>query len=234
MSKIDIDLRRASTEFVVIVMGVLVALAVDQWWTEKENRQMEAEYLARITEDLRADIEGFHRLEGVFAIKAETTRKLRDHAESDLLSQSTEDLLEGLAFSGFVAFPDSISTTFDELMSTGRFALIRSVGQRDAVSDYYSGFEHMSEIMFEPIGEYKKVLFESFPGDLLVRDQSARENISSQQIRDGLQNLLADPRLKSAANAELGYAKMLMYYLSNYRDQAEELLELLAQDGEFR
>jgi hypothetical protein len=88
--------------------------------------------------------------------------------------------------------------------------------------------------MFEPVGEYKRVLWESFPGELLVREQSVHETLSPQEIRDGLQNLLADRRLKTAANAELAYAKTLIYYLSNFREKAEELLELLAQDGELR
>jgi len=234
MSKIAIDWRRASTEFVVIVIGVLAALAVDQWRNENEDRRIEAEYLARIKEDLRADIDKFHILEKIFAIKFQTTRGLRDHPESDLLSKSPDDLLQDLVFSGYVALPDSISTTFDELMSTGRFALIQSVNQRDALSQYYSGFEHISEIMFEPPGGYKKILWESFPGELLLRSQSWREATSPQEIRDGMQKLLADPRLKTAANAEMIYADALIYYLSGSRQQAEELLELLAQAGEYR
>ncbi len=234
MSKIAIDWRRASTEFVVIVSGVLVALAVDQWRNENEDRRIEAEYLARIKEDLRADIDKFHILEKIFAIKFQTTRGLRDHPESDLLSKSPDDLLQDLVFSGYVAFPDSISTTFDELMSTGRFALIQSVNQRDALSRYYSGFEHISEIMFESPGDYTKVLWESFPGELLLRSQSGRETSSPQEIRDGMQKLLADPRLKAAANGEMIYADALIYYLSRYRQQAEELLELLEQAGEYR
>lgn len=232
MSKIAIDWRRASTEFVVIVIGVLVALAVDQWRNENEERRMEAEYLARIKEDLRADIDGFHELEEIFAIKAHTTRSLRDHPDSDLLSQSPTDLLQNLVFSGFVAFPDSISTTFDELMSTGRFALIQNVNQRDALSQYYSGFEHISEIMFEPTGDYKQVLWESFPGELLFQTQSGRETSSAREILDGVEKLLADPRLKTAANAEMVYADTLRYYLSSYRVQAEELLALLEQARE--
>jgi hypothetical protein len=232
MPKIAIDWRRASTEIVVIVIGVLVALAVDQWRNENEDRRIEAEYLSRIKEDLRADIDKFHTLEDIFAIKLQTTRGLRDHPESDLLSKSPDGLLQDLIFSGYVAFPDSISTTFDELMSTGRFALIQSVKQRDALSRYYSGFEHLSEIMFEPPGDYKKVLWESFPGELLLRSQSGDETSSPQKIRDGMQELLADPRLKTAANAEMIYADGLIYYLSRFRHQAEESLKLLEQAGE--
>ena len=131
MSRIAFDWRRAGVEFFVIVLGVLVALATDQWWSERENRQIEAEYLVRISADIRSDIEQFQILEEIFAIKLQTTRELRDHQDSDLLSRSPEDLHKALVSSGYAALPDSISTTYDELMSTGRFALIESVAQRD-------------------------------------------------------------------------------------------------------
>ena len=231
MRKIAVDWRRAGTEIVIIVVGVLVALAINEWWSEKEDRRMEAEYIERIKEDLRADIEGFRGLEEIFGIKARMTRELRDHPESDVISKPPEKLLEDLVFSSYVAFPDSISTTFDELMSTGRFALIQSVDQRDAVSHYYSRFEHISAIMFEPTGDYKKVLWESFPGELISRAESGGGASNPQEIRDGLQKLLADPRLEAAANAEMVYADKLVYYLSINRVDAEELLELLARHG---
>jgi hypothetical protein len=234
MSKSAIDWRRASAEFVVIVVGVLVALAVDQWRNENENRRVEAEYLARIKEDLRADIENFRGLEEIFAIKAQTTQSLRDHPESDLEFRSPDDLLQRLVLSSFVALPDSISTTFDELMSTGRFALIQDVDQRDALSRYYSGFEHISKILFEPTGDYKKVLWESLPGELQRRAKSESEFSNPEEIRDGIKKLLADPRLKPAANAEMVYAYKLSYYLSEYREQAEELLELLEKADGYR
>ena len=66
MRKIAVDWRRAGTEIVIIVVGVLVALAINEWWSEKEDRRMEAEYIERIKEDLRADIEGFRSLEEIF------------------------------------------------------------------------------------------------------------------------------------------------------------------------
>lgn len=230
MRKIAIDWSRAGTEFFVIVLGVLVALAVDQWWSDREDRRVEAEYLSRIKEDIASDIESFRRLEEIFAIKEEVTTNLRDYPDSDLLSMSPDELSRNLVFSGFVAFPDSTSTTFDELVSTGRFALIQSIELRDALSQYYSSFEHISEIMFEPPGDYKKVLWESFPAELLVRGQSGDDVVDAEEFSNGLDSLLSDSRLKTAANSEMVYANTLIYYLSGNRRQAQQLLELMGSN----
>lgn len=46
---------RLGLEFMTIVAGVLVALAVDQWVRGREDRALEREYLARLEHDLLAD-----------------------------------------------------------------------------------------------------------------------------------------------------------------------------------
>lgn len=46
-------LGRIVTEFMVIVVGVLAALAVDAWWSDREENRLEREYLAAFLEDVR-------------------------------------------------------------------------------------------------------------------------------------------------------------------------------------
>ena len=43
---------RAIAEFMVIVIGVLVALAVDRWNADQEDRRLEQTYLASLAADL--------------------------------------------------------------------------------------------------------------------------------------------------------------------------------------
>ncbi len=48
--------RRWVGEFVVIVLGILAALAVDSWSEDRGNHILEQEYLARIKEDVEWDL----------------------------------------------------------------------------------------------------------------------------------------------------------------------------------
>ena len=48
--------QRWAGEFVVIVLGILAALAVDSWSKDREDRQLEREYLSRIKDDLQWDL----------------------------------------------------------------------------------------------------------------------------------------------------------------------------------
>ena len=235
MSNFRINWQQAATEFVVIVFGVLAALAVDEWRSEREDRITEHEYLARIRADLQSDIDNFKRLERVFQSKAKTIKDLKNHPESDLFSRDPSILMEGINSSRYVALPDSRSTTFDELMSTGRLALIENVEQRDALSRYYSGFEHISAILFDPVGDYKRLLHETFQPELLRRSRFTSNVFEFSDIQSDLESLMSHPDFLPAANAEIVYANNLSYYLELYRKQAEQLLDLLgAQHSEYQ
>ena len=225
---IKVNWQRAVTEFVVIVFGVLAALAVDEWRSARQDRITEYEYLARIRTDIQADIDNFRRLEEIFQSKADTITELKELPKSDLFARDPSKLMEGLNHSSYVALPDSRSTTFDELMSTGRLALIRDVEQRDALSRYYSEFEHISAILFEPVGDYRRLLFETFQPELLERSRLTGNVVKLSEIQSDLESLISHPDFLPAANTEIVYANSLLYYLQLYRKQAEQVLDLLS------
>ena len=49
-------------EIALIVIGILLALQIDQWSAERVDRQKELEYLQFIDDGLRGDIEQLERL----------------------------------------------------------------------------------------------------------------------------------------------------------------------------
>jgi hypothetical protein len=56
-SRSRIPWPRLVAEFLVIVVGVLVALGVDQWVQDRQDRALEAEYLERLLADVRYDLD---------------------------------------------------------------------------------------------------------------------------------------------------------------------------------
>jgi len=228
MNMATINWRKAATEFVVIVLGVLAALAMDQWRDDRKDRATEADYLIRLHADLSTDIQTFTSLELIFETKASIIKDLRDQSLPALLSRDQDSLVQDLVFSGFTSLPASQASTFDELLSTGRLALIQDVALRDALSRYYTDFEFISQILFGGShGNYLRLLQESLPGELFYQWRLSNSLDNPEDLHNGLEVLLSEPGLAAAANAEITYSAALIYYLRQYRGQAEELLELL-------
>jgi hypothetical protein len=131
------DGRRLIGEFFVIVMGVLAALAVDQWTQAREDRSTEASYLARIETDLMADsaeLESRKRsADGGLARLRDLFVETRDADQVDLSGYA--DNWFPLVGDGFA--PQATRSVFDELISTGRLGLIGDAEVRTALLSYY-------------------------------------------------------------------------------------------------
>ena len=206
---------------------MLAALAVDQWADHRNDRELEVEYLNRLRADLRADIQNFTGLEQVFETKARIIGDLLDQSVPALLSRKPEELMQDLEYSGYTALPANQSATYDELLSTGRLTLVQNVALIDALSHYYKEFELISGILFEPIGDYRLLLYKSIPGMLINEWRLSRTINNPDDLRRGLEILQSNPGLESAANVEITYSTSLIFYLRQFRQEAEELLKLL-------
>ena len=229
MNTLKINWQQTATEFVVIVVGVLAAFAVDEWRSERNDRRIEAEYLLRLRTDIQANIETFYGFEQILETKASFLQSLLDDTiDSDFLDD-TRSLMEAKVYSSFIALPDIVSTTFEELQSTGRLALIQDLAQRDALSKYYSGFKHISAILSKPDSNYRRLVSETVPG-AITREWRLSKSISRpDEFRQSLKLLQANPDVQAALNSEIAYASSMQYYLALYRNRAENLLDLLNQ-----
>lgn len=135
----DADSRRAFAlrllaEFGVIVVGVLVALGVDSWAAARQDRALEAEYLGRLLDDVRYDIDELEMVEVVSRVGSETSGALRTPEVLDTITAGR--LVSSVIAVGNVRIADPSRSTFQELINSGQIVLIRSPTIRRALASY--------------------------------------------------------------------------------------------------
>lgn len=124
---------RAIGEFLVIVVGVLVALAVDSWASSRSDRVLEQEYLSRLLDDVRYDLS---EIDFVTAVTA-AGEVYADSLLSDPGAFGEPDrLVAAVLLAANARNPDLSRNTLRELVSSGRIALIRSAEVRRALAAY--------------------------------------------------------------------------------------------------
>lgn len=219
--------RYALGEISLIVIGVTIALAASSWYEDRSDRLTEVEYIGRLRAALTNDISRFSGFEKVLEIKANTLKALLTENVTSLISKDADSFMSDLNYSEYKALPESDSATFEELKSTGRLALIRDARLRDAVAQYYSGFQLMSGILAEPGGAYREIKRSSLPGNAVYDWLADDEPIDPSELRSGLEDLLSHPDLDAAVNSELAYTADMMSYLRQFRMRAEELRDVL-------
>lgn len=125
---------RLIAEFFVILIGVLGALAADQWAQDRENQVLEAEYLER----LRADA-GYDRdeIQFVLAVSRAGLAAVDSLLDPTFSERATDDALLSAALLAATGRQVDLSRgTWEELVASGRIALLEEPEVRLALADY--------------------------------------------------------------------------------------------------
>lgn len=145
-------------EIFLVVIGILIALQVNNWNEERKERNREAAYLERLTENITSDLE-VSKLNIKFyqEVLEAGTLSLSYATGNDVSGYSNWDIL--LAFFNASQIWPIIteSSTYEELKSSGELSLLKSIDLRDRLAFYYGGaqFRYNQTIGINP--PYRKL-----------------------------------------------------------------------------
>lgn len=129
--------RRFGRDIVVIILGVLIALAFDNWASVRADRRLERSYLERLERDLRADsamLAYYHQTAVTGEAAARALLAILGTAPETADSTVAQDFSDAT----WGAYLSPNSPTIEELKSTGNLEVIRSGPLRDALLTYYA------------------------------------------------------------------------------------------------
>lgn len=147
-------------EFLIIVVGILVALFVDRWNEARKENELERRYLESLIVDLETDVQRIAGLDTLTLTRvAAATRLLSaigvDTSQPDGFS-TTDDwrrqansmadtmaLERAVDWTGRVFRLEIASPTFDELTSTGNLRVIANPNLRRRLSEYYRRLDYV-------------------------------------------------------------------------------------------
>lgn len=141
LSRRAAGLRWVLGETLIVVVGVLIALAVDNWREERREERTEEQYLSSLLEDLDSDFAELARAGGQARTAAEAARTVLEVLRGQAQSISGDSLAWSVEYAGFLYFPAYFPYTFNELLSTGNLRVIRDPEVRREIAAYYNLIE---------------------------------------------------------------------------------------------
>jgi hypothetical protein len=159
------SLRRAGFEFVVIVMGVLVALAGDQWRQDQEDARELSGYLASVLSEVQANLRTVRRIRtSLTVLKIPALETVIAYLESgDTTADDPHELMRALALSAWSADPWFTRSRFDALKNSGH---LRQLGDAE-LADEMSGTFQAPQVLLDQVdamqGDYPVVVNEIIP-----------------------------------------------------------------------
>ncbi len=139
-------LRWLLSETLVVVLGVLIALGLNDYWSYRQERVLELQYVERIHADVSADIEFSDQfvgdlLERKFLALDAIAPIVRG---KEAVPEDVESFLRNVALGGLGGASSTYwvtSTTFEDLKFTGNLRLIRDADLRTKIVRYYDDFD---------------------------------------------------------------------------------------------
>ena len=217
------QMGRPIAEFVTIVTGVLVALAVDAWAEGRNDRRLELSYLGRLEEELRQDS---IRIEAGLQFLSRADSALHELAQLRAGHQPTdaERLIRGLITARVRGLPGSLSqSTFDDLRSTGAIRLIRDSRVRTELASHYAGIARRRSQLDTDYTHFPLAISEAMPGPvqrMLLLGEPAPDSL----VRRTMRQLATQPGLEAHINSKTAYAALQRFFLLETKANGDSLL----------
>jgi hypothetical protein len=146
LKKSPLPFKRLFAEGVVIVAGVLLALAADGWMEEREERRLEDSYWAELRADL-VQADSLLEVAAQFASDRQDGALLVLDAVQGTLSDtvSAKALVYGMSMGNALYIPPVPEDTWNEIVSEGRLHLLRDPPLRRDIAAFYRGVELLRE-----------------------------------------------------------------------------------------
>ena len=138
----SIEWSRILVEGGVVVLSILLALALDEWRRGIRDHDIEREYLARLLFDIDANIVELDQQHAAQASQLSSARLVYPLvSRSEWANLDTSTAVRAAYFATPSPTPTWATTTLEELIGTGRMALITSAALRTEILEYYRFLE---------------------------------------------------------------------------------------------
>ncbi len=201
-------------EFVLVILGILIALQLDNWNQARLERQLEVATVKRLFVELNSNIEAYGERISLYADYRRTIYAYYDFLDGAQGERPSEEDLDrvlcrqGVTFSGRQS-----NSVYKELISAGRLGIVSDVTARDALSNFHA--DVASAVAFTanlaPVRH-----------DVYANLDDFRTRVPTNRVMGGVKTCTfdyglfeADPRAK-AFIAELGYIEGGLIEMNSY------------------
>lgn len=220
-------LRWLFAETLVIVIGVLIALGLDDYRTAQQERRLEIDYIQRIQDDLDQD---FEYIAQIMQPRVKTKRASLELVAPVIRGQAPVpddefEFLKNVSLGGVLGGSTDDwyrDTTFQDMRATGNLRLIRDPAVRAEITDYYETLEYHTWRVQQRMSGYSNFVHSVIPAEL--REDLSLQDIERFGVDFALQRIVSD-EFRILLNQE--YNLMLFTESLNYEEYALSLREVL-------
>ncbi|TFG66423.1 MAG: hypothetical protein E4H28_01980 [Gemmatimonadales bacterium] len=144
LRRLKLDWRYGLGEFLIVVAGVMMALAADGWIHDRADRALEARYLEDLATDLASDTAEINYTISLAAQRAELGHHVLQAMAGDTVLEPVY-LATAVERVMYFTYPAYARSTISDLMSTGNLKLLGDRELKRRLSEYYQAIDRMEQ-----------------------------------------------------------------------------------------
>jgi hypothetical protein len=227
-------MRYAIGEIFLVVIGILIALQVNNWNEGRKDRKLEHGYLLRLHEDMLVSLKNVKGNIKDIKEQIDLQNQMIDWLEKGVLKKEDYGTFSyGLYEFGKIPPPSLVTGTLDELRSTGRITVIQNDSLRKALQNMEDKAENIREIMTYIVARISPQIsyIDSRVVMLKVSDKKQPPHISRESAA-GLYDfdfpaLSKNPRVISAISAMNQICRVLYSQNEELKNMYKRIISLL-------
>lgn len=227
----ELRLRSLARDFLLIVTGVLTALALENWNSTLKDRDLEAEYLRALSSEVGAHVAQYEQWLALLKRHQGWTDTIWSWANGAAPVQPAEQVLLWMRLGGQI-HPNTHSQNgaYQDLVSSGRLSLLRDRTLREAVVNYYSALPYWAAVVeangLSAAEQYRIAVAGLIPPSLAWR-AARHEALSSADLAAVLQEFGRRPAIQQALVSMAQSHEFRIGVAEGSRERSLALLEQL-------
>jgi hypothetical protein len=227
----SINFKYFISELLIVVVGILIALSLNNWREDNANKNKEQYYLKSLKTDFEQSLASLTEIlnqnkESELAIKTvlAAIHKCYNESTVDTVKKVFRELF------GFNRFVPA-SGTYKEIISTGSLQILRDDELRITLSsweDMITRNQQLEEVMF---WQYHLMNIPYLNKHIVRSDfKDSRNNSEDNDFRTDFKKLFTDPEFENILYNRAGAVEEANAYLATMIEQVEHIIGLINKD----
>lgn len=238
-------LKYAIGEIILVVIGILIALSINNWNENRKERAQEQELLLQLQSEFQSNLEQLDKKTDMRNMMSSAALKLLrniDHPETRNVDSITKQI-------GLTAINPTFDPIINEINSSGRIQLLQNVDLKERLARWTSEVIQVTEEeqawvfirgneylpMLSQKGFMRNVLNRYWKDNVLATfhlDEGTKTEIElgNSKKENVISAILDDPLFESAIAQCATYSKLTNSQAVSLRQRIVEILDLIEQD----
>ena len=216
--------KYAIGEIVLVVIGILIALQINDWNQQRLDRRIENKYLRSIVDEIKVNKQLNQRLVwDRMDKKIAGLKKAKAYAENRLEVKKPNKFINAVSYAGVFSggYDMGDAYVYDELVNTGNMKLLSDDNLKKAIIDYFS-----NQIAYEKRLNVHAGNFLSFINNIRPFDFEHPAELSEYDQAEAME-AFKTTEFRKIVDAELTYTYILRDYLTRQKKRGNDLIEVI-------